>query len=88
MKYLRKFENEAAYSAYTQSEDYITPNISLIKEEESVIFNKYVEPKPNNNEIWYTSTDESVVTPYNTDFGSASIVSNIYKENCKIYSKK
>ncbi len=31
------------------------------------------------NEIWYTSTDENIVTPYATDVFGANIVSNIYK---------
>jgi uncharacterized protein (TIGR02145 family) len=44
MKYLREFENEAAYSAYTQSEDYITPNVCLLETEKAIRMNKYVEP--------------------------------------------
>ena len=44
MKYLREFENEAAYSAYTQSEDYVTPNVCYCDNERTVIFNRYVEP--------------------------------------------
>ena len=31
------------------------------------------------NEIWYTSTDGNIVTPYATDVFGANIVSNIYK---------
>ena len=33
-----------------------------------------------NNEIWYTSTDGNIVTPYNSDVFGVNIVSNIYKE--------
>lgn len=37
-----------------------------------------VIPQPN-NQIWYTSTDDQVVTPYDsTAFGNATIVSNTY----------
>jgi hypothetical protein len=32
-----------------------------------------------NNEIWYTSSDENVVTPYATDVFGANIVSNTYE---------
>lgn len=32
------------------------------------------------NQIWYTSTDGSVVTPYKTDAFGANIVSNNYKD--------
>jgi hypothetical protein len=34
---------------------------------------------PANNEIWYTSSDENVVTPYATDVFGANIVSNTYE---------
>ena len=37
-----------------------------------------VEIKPN-NEIWYTSSDGNVVTPYATDVFGANIVSNTYE---------
>ena len=30
MKYLRKFETEAEYIAYKNSEDFITPNVTYI----------------------------------------------------------
>ena len=32
-----------------------------------------------NNQIWYTTTDETIVEPYNTDAFSANIVSNTYE---------
>ncbi len=34
---------------------------------------------PANNEIWYTSTDGAVVTPYNSDVFGATITSNTYE---------
>ena len=37
-----------------------------------------VEPQPASNEIWYTSIDNEVVTPYTTDVFGATIVSNEY----------
>ena len=36
-------------------------------------------PQPANNEIWYTSSDGAVVTPYATDVFGANIVSNTYE---------
>ncbi len=36
-------------------------------------------PTPPANEIWYTSTDGEVVTPYNADEFGANIVSNTYE---------
>ena len=38
----------------------------------------YEIPVPN-NQIWYTSSDGNVVTPYNTDLFGANIVSNVYE---------
>ena len=35
--------------------------------------------KPANNEIWYTSSDGNIVTPYKTDVFGANIVSNTYE---------
>lgn len=32
-----------------------------------------------NNQIWYTSSDNQVITPYKTDIFGANIVSNTYK---------
>ena len=37
------------------------------------------EPQPANNEIWYTSSDGQIVTPYKTDVFGANIVSNTYE---------
>ena len=36
-------------------------------------------PQPANNEIWYTSSDGAVVTPYKSDVFGANIVSNTYE---------
>lgn len=41
-------------------------------------YGEKVWPSSNNNVIYYTSTDGQVVTPYKTNFGSASIISNTY----------
>lgn len=46
MNYLLEFENDAAYSAYTQSEDWITPNVCHIVEGHKVIWNQYENPTP------------------------------------------
>ena len=40
----------------------------------------WVQPGPANNEIWYTSTDGNIVTPYNTS-ALPSIVSNTYSDS-------
>ena len=36
-------------------------------------------PTPSTNEIWYTSTDGNIVTPYRTNVFGANIVSNSYE---------
>lgn len=42
---------------------------------------EFATAKPANNEIWYTSSDASVVTPNNTEAFGANIVSNTYKND-------
>ena len=82
MKYLRSFETEADYSAYTQSQEYVTPNVCLIEDEQTVVMNKYVpvEPQVPNNEIWYTSTDGNVVEMCSTTGFGANYISNVYSD--------
>ena len=59
-----------------------TITISGEKLSETITVNqKYKEPVPcpQNNEIWYTSTDGEVITPYATMAFGANIVSNTYE---------
>ena len=42
MKYIKTFEQHDDYVDYTESQDYITPNLSYCIEENEVHFNKYV----------------------------------------------
>ena len=46
MKYLKVFENESNYTSYKNSEDYITPNVSMIKATGGVRMKAYVPPPP------------------------------------------
>ena len=39
---------------------------------------------PANNEIWYTSSDGNIVTPYETDVFGANIISNTYEDGIGI----
>lgn len=43
-KYLTAFDSEALYNAFKVSEEYITPNVSLIRTIKQLYFNKAVEP--------------------------------------------
>ena len=45
----------------------------------SVFVAEFAEPAQPNNEIWYTSTDGAIVTPYKTDVFGANIISNTYE---------
>ena len=45
----------------------------------SVFVAEFAEPAQPNNEIWYTSTDGTIVTPYKTDVFGANIISNTYE---------
>ena len=54
-KYLTAFDTEALYNAFKISEDYITPNVSLVREIKELVFNKSVEiPVFKINGVTYT----------------------------------
>ncbi len=42
MKYIKLFENHSDYTAYVESQDYLTPNVSYCVDLNEVHFNKYV----------------------------------------------
>ena len=45
---------------------------------------EFATAKPANNEIWYTSSDASVVTPNNTAAFGANVLSNVYENGMGI----
>lgn len=45
MKYLKKIITISEYNIFKDSEDYITPNVSLIDDQDLVIYNKIAEAK-------------------------------------------
>jgi hypothetical protein len=54
-KYLTAFDTEALYNAFKISKDYITPNVSLVREIREILFNKSVEiPVFKINGVTYT----------------------------------
>ncbi len=54
-------------------------NNQVVSDYADAVGKEIIEEKPANNEIWYTSTDENIVTPYATDVFGANIVSNTYE---------
>lgn len=46
MKYIKEFADNAAYTAYTSSADFVTPNVSYIIEDNAVEMTPYVPPMP------------------------------------------
>ena len=62
-------------NSFTIDRNMIQPMKSL----ETVIEGEEIIEGPANNEIWYTSTDGNIITPYRTDAFGANIVSNTYK---------
>lgn len=64
MKYIKEFSNHAAYTAYTASAEFVTPNVSYCNEENEVHYNPYVPPTPPTPSFKYkfTLNDSSVVT--------------------------
>lgn len=53
-KYLTAFDSEALYNAFKVSEDYITPNVSLIRTIKQLYFNKSINSSFTINGVVYT----------------------------------
>lgn len=64
MKYIKEFSNHAAYTAYTASTEFATPNVSYCNQENEVHYNPFVPPTPPTPSFKYkfTLNDSSVVT--------------------------
>lgn len=71
-KYLKKFDTTAEYQAYITGSSVPNPNVCWCVDENSVYYNPYIPPQ-SNNEIWYTTTNGKIVTPF-----GAKIISNTY----------
>lgn len=53
MKYLRQFSSESEYLDFKESPDFITPNVSLITDTHTPMYNEYVKPPISVCEIVY-----------------------------------
>jgi len=82
MKYIKEFSNHAAYTAYTASTEFVTPNVSYCNEENEVHYNPYVPPTPPTPSFKYkfTLNDSSVVT------GECDATSAVTKAETSAYS--
>jgi hypothetical protein len=47
MKYLKKFSNSSEYEQFKEGEKWLTPNVSLITDNNSVIYEKKLKEKGN-----------------------------------------
>ena len=73
MKYLKVFENESNYTSYKNSEDYITPNVSMIKAIGGVRMKAYVPPPVSVGDVAYWNGSSVKTTPHskwNTSLGT------------------
>lgn len=81
-KYLELFEDgfDATITEKIKPENW--PYVSY-SPSEGVVFTVIPEPVvgPADNEIWYTSNNKNVVTPYNSTVFGASVTSNTYEDN-------
>ena len=77
MKYLKYFQEESEYTGYKSSTSYVVPNVSYVVSTNGIYYEAPVITP--NNEIWYTSTDDNIVTPYSATVFGANIVSNTYE---------
>ena len=79
MKYLRKFENEAAYEAYKESEDWITPNVSLCTGENTVKYEPFIPLPPHGYSQDYltivSASDNNVIGWKVSDVSEAKTIS-------------
>ena len=64
MKYLKVFENESNYTSYKNSEDYITPNVSMIKATGGFRCKPYTPPPPLAGDVAYWDGSSVKITPY------------------------
>lgn len=44
MKYIKKFQTNADYQTFKASGDWVTPNVSLIEDNDNIVFEPYVNP--------------------------------------------
>ena len=65
---------DSMFTDVTYDEDYVYLTLS---DGTALVLPRFSMPS---NEIWYTSTNGEVVTPYNTNVFGASIVSNVYED--------
>ena len=76
MKYLKVFENESNYTSYKNSEDYITPNVSMIKATGGFRCKPYIPPPPTlavAGDVAYWDGSKVKTTPlssWNTSLGT------------------
>jgi len=54
MKHIKKFSTGILYEAFINSQNFIRPNVSLIKDNNSIMYNPYIEPS---NQISYNFID-------------------------------
>ena len=77
MEYLKLFQAESEYNAVKDSMK--SPVVSYCEENDIVYYAYKENPSIPNNQIWYTTTDEKIVTPHVTNVFGANIVSNTYE---------
>ena len=91
MKYIKVFTQDTDYQTFMGGA-VIKPNVSYCRKENEVHYNPLIlQP---NNEIWYTSTDGTIVTPESTtpfldvDGNNIKIISNTYEKGKGIIKLK
>lgn len=92
MKYIKVFTQDTDYQTFMGGGAVIKPNVSYCRKENEVHYNPLIlQP---NNEIWYTSTDGTIVTPKSTtpfldvDGNNIPIISNTYEKGKGIIKLK
>ena len=58
-KYLKKFNEDAEYQAFKESEEYILPNVSYVENNNVVYYNPFAEAKSGVIVAHYRATEEN-----------------------------
>ena len=72
MKYLKVFENESNYTSYKNSEDYITPNVSMIKATGGFRCKPYIPPAKAGDVAYWDGSSVKTISKdkWNTSIGT------------------
>jgi hypothetical protein len=76
MKYLKLFEKQSDYQSFIESDEFVTPNVSFITEENMIFCNPYEEEILSTRVITYTASEKLTETTITANSGLHTNVFN------------